>query len=183
MKTRSSLDKITYPCGRLPVRHLLLLYISSHLQVSHSPHESASILTRPLVGDALYIDGGLGGNNPTAICLEEVKALWGPDKIECIVSVGTGKFSPGMNLAYATTMYVSALRNTHLSAEGKGKEKLAEDQPEKGQVRIPFLPSLHSLISTQELSRRGRKCSSRGLASPWNLEGVVGFGNDQSSDT
>jgi len=83
----------------------------------------------------------LGGNNPTAICLEEVKALWGADKIECIISVGTGKFLPGMNLAYTATMYVSALRNTYPSADEREKEKEPEDQPEKEQVWKIFPPS------------------------------------------
>jgi calcium-independent phospholipase A2-gamma len=46
------------------------------------------------LGDNVHTDGGLLTNNPTAIALHEVKMLWPSDKIQCVVSLGTGRFRP-----------------------------------------------------------------------------------------
>ncbi|ELU02471.1 hypothetical protein CAPTEDRAFT_100304 [Capitella teleta] len=48
------------------------------------------------LGDWVHQDGGLITNNPTAIALHECRLLWPKEKIQCVVSVGTGKYVPGL---------------------------------------------------------------------------------------
>lgn len=43
------------------------------------------------VGNDKHQDGGCIANNPTAIAVHEAKCLWPNRKIDCIVSIGTGK--------------------------------------------------------------------------------------------
>eukprot|EP00026_Physarum_polycephalum_P000944 Phypoly_transcript_00945.p1 GENE.Phypoly_transcript_00945~~Phypoly_transcript_00945.p1 ORF type:complete len:1032 (+),score=176.72 Phypoly_transcript_00945:541-3636(+) len=44
------------------------------------------------MGTDRFQDGGIVANNPTAVAFHEAKKIWGPDvKIECMVSLGTGR--------------------------------------------------------------------------------------------
>jgi len=43
------------------------------------------------MGNDKHQDGGCIANNPTAIAVHEAKCLWPDRKIDCIVSMGTGK--------------------------------------------------------------------------------------------
>lgn len=42
----------------------------------------------------IFRDGGLIANNPTAIGIHECKLLWPNESIQCIVSIGTGRYEP-----------------------------------------------------------------------------------------
>ncbi|KAH8926543.1 FabD/lysophospholipase-like protein [Atractiella rhizophila] len=43
------------------------------------------------VDNTLYVDGGMGTNNPTSVAIDETKRIWGNDsQISCLISLGTG---------------------------------------------------------------------------------------------
>ncbi|XP_078001229.1 calcium-independent phospholipase A2-gamma-like [Glandiceps talaboti] len=46
------------------------------------------------LGGSVHQDGGLMCNNPTAIALHECKQLWPTTPVQCIVSLGTGRYIP-----------------------------------------------------------------------------------------
>ncbi|KAM9854017.1 calcium-independent phospholipase A2-gamma-like isoform 1-T1 [Aulostomus maculatus] len=57
------------------------------------------------LGDDLHQDGGLLINNPTALAIHECKCLWPNTRLECVVSLGTGRFEPpGKNSATYTSL-------------------------------------------------------------------------------
>lgn len=45
----------------------------------------------------VFIDGGLGGNNPSLIAYLEAKSIWQSSEIGCILSIGTGFLPPTSN--------------------------------------------------------------------------------------
>jgi calcium-independent phospholipase A2-gamma len=51
------------------------------------------------IGGYIFHDGGVIANNPSGIALHECKLLWPNTELNCVISIGTGRFQPAEQIA------------------------------------------------------------------------------------
>lgn len=67
-------------------------------------------------------DGGLLINNPTALAIHECKCLWPNTPLECVVSLGTGRFeSHGKNSTTYTSLKTKLTNVISSATDTEGK--------------------------------------------------------------
>ncbi|KAJ8249924.1 hypothetical protein COCON_G00231400 [Conger conger] len=108
-----------------------------------------------VLGNDLHQDGGLLINNPTALAVHECKCLWPNTPLQCVVSLGTGRFeSPGKN-STAYTSLKAKLTNVISSATDTEEVHTMLDALLPPDTYFRFNPHMSEEIPMDE-SRRER---------------------------
>ncbi|XP_068443182.1 calcium-independent phospholipase A2-gamma [Clinocottus analis] len=68
------------------------------------------------LGKDLHQDGGLLINNPTALAIHECKCLWPNTPLQCVLSLGTGRYETAGNISTTTTSLKTKLSHVISSA-------------------------------------------------------------------
>lgn len=75
-----------------------------------------------VLGKDLHQDGGLLINNPTALAIHECKCLWPNTPLECVLSLGTGRYQEGVKNSATYTSLKTKL--THVISSATDTEEV-----------------------------------------------------------
>lgn len=75
-----------------------------------------------VLGKELHQDGGLLINNPTALAIHECKCLWPNTPLQCVVSLGTGRYQEGVKNSATYTSLKTKL--THVISSATDTEEV-----------------------------------------------------------
>ncbi|XP_048873821.1 calcium-independent phospholipase A2-gamma-like isoform X10 [Brienomyrus brachyistius] len=75
-----------------------------------------------MLGDDLHQDGGLLVNNPTAVALHESQCLWPGARLQCVVSLGTGRLESSAR--YNTTYTSLKTKLSHVISSATDTEEV-----------------------------------------------------------
>ncbi|XP_071753624.2 calcium-independent phospholipase A2-gamma-like [Centroberyx gerrardi] len=102
------------------------------------------------LGNDLHQDGGLLINNPTALAIHECKCLWPNTPLECVVSLGTGRFeTPGKHSTTYTSLKTK-LTNVISSATNTEEVHTMLDALLPPDTYFRFNPYMNEEISLDE---------------------------------
>lgn len=75
-----------------------------------------------VLGKELHQDGGLLINNPTALAIHECKCLWPNTPLQCVLSLGTGRYQEGVKSSATYTSLKTKL--THVISSATDTEEV-----------------------------------------------------------
>jgi len=96
-----------------------------------------------ILDNHVHSDGGILINNPSAIAIHEAQLLWPNERIQCVVSLGTGKYSPPQTL------------ESMLSSYGEGQDTGTNGSSSKGATSLKAkITSLIDSATDTEITHR-----------------------------
>ncbi|XP_067292746.1 calcium-independent phospholipase A2-gamma isoform X2 [Pseudorasbora parva] len=102
------------------------------------------------LGDDLHQDGGMLVNNPTALAIHECQCLWPGVPLQCVVSLGTGRFQSSSGSSTAYTSLKTKLSNVISSATSTEEVHTMLDALLPPHTYFRFNPSLSEDVCLDE---------------------------------